>query len=291
MSTKSEKAIKSTYLSILGNAGLGAVKFAAGFYGNSYALIADGIESLSDVFSSFLVLLGLRYASRPADENHPYGHGKAEPLAVFAVVGFLIGSAVLIIYQGILNILTPHELPKPFTLWVLILIILTKEFFYRKMKQRGKETKSSALEADAWHHRSDAITSLAALIGIGIALLMGEGWEAADDWAALIAAVVILYNAYRIFRPALSEIMDEHRYDALVEKIREVSAEVPGVVDTEKCYARKMGMSFHVDLHLIVDGEITVTEGHDIAHRVKGHLQNCLPEISDVHIHVEPSTA
>lgn len=291
MSENSKEAIRSTYWSIAGGAGLAIIKFAAGIFGNSYALIADGIESLSDMFSSFLVLLGLRYASRPPDDNHPYGHGKAEPLAVFAVVGFLIGSAVLILYQGILNILTPHELPKPFTIWVLVLIILVKEFFYRRMKHKSRLTHSSALEADAWHHRSDAITSLAALLGIALAIWMGEGWEAADDWAALLAALVILYNAYRIFRPALSEIMDEHRYDDMVEEIRELSAEVGGVVDTEKCYIRKMGMSFHVDLHLVVNGAITVKEGHDIAHRVKYHLQEKLPRISDVHIHVEPDAS
>src|SRR5690554_3567895 len=178
-------AIRTSYFSIAGNALLALAKALAGFFGNSFALIADAIESLTDVFSSILVLLGLRYASKPADENHPYGHGRVEPLVTFAVVGFLIISATIIAYESIAHIRTPHETPEPFTLFVLGGIVIIKEIFYRFISKKSDETKSSSLKADAWHHRSDAITSLMAFLGISIALWFGEGYEAADDWAAL----------------------------------------------------------------------------------------------------------
>lgn len=283
-----QKAIETTYLSILGNLALAIVKGLTGFFGNSYALIADAIESTTDVFSSLLVLFGLKYSSRPADENHPYGHGKAEPLVTFAVVGFLVVSATIIAYESIENIRTPHDIPKGYTLIVLGIIVIIKEVFYRIVSKKSEETNSSSLKADAWHHRSDAITSLMAFIGISIAIFMGKGYETADDWAALLASGFIIYNAYLIFRPALGEIMDEHLYDDLVVDIRGLSQKVNGVVDTEKCFVRKTGMTFHVDLHLIVAGEITVKEGHDIAHRLKIELQRQIPQIANILIHVEP---
>ena len=288
MSDKVKEAIKTSYISIIGNGVLAVVKFLAGFFGNSYALIADAIESTTDVFSSFLVLLGLRYASKPADENHPYGHGRVEPLITFAIVGFLIVSATVIAYESIENIRTPHEIPEPYTLIILAAIIIIKETFYRFVSKKSDETKSSSLKADAWHHRSDAITSLTAFIGITIALIMGDGYESADDWAALLASGFILFNAYLILRPALGEIMDEHMYDDLIEDIRKSAKNVEGVLDTEKCFVRKTGMTFHVDLHINVDAQISVKEGHDIAHEVKDHLLKEIPEIADVLIHVEP---
>ncbi len=278
------------YLSIVGNLGLAIVKALAGIFGNSYALIADAIESTGDVLSSILVLFGLKYSQRPADENHPYGHGRIEPLMTFIVVGFLGASAMIIAYQSIQNINTPHAAPKPFTLIVLGGIILIKEIFYRFVSRVGKETNSTSVQADAWHHRSDAITSLAAFIGISIALWLGEGYESADDWAALLACSIILYNSYLIFRPALGEIMDEDVYQEMVVEIREVAATVPGVIDTEKCYVRKLGLKFHVDLHLTVNSNITVKEGHDIAHLLKDTLILKMPQIADVLIHVEPDS-
>lgn len=283
-----EKAIQSTVFSVIGNAALAILKFLTGIFGNSYALIADAIESTADIFSSLLVLLGLKYASRPADENHPYGHGRAEPLVTFIVVSFLVIAAIFIAWQSIILIQTPHSLPKPYTLIVLGVVILIKEGFYRFMKKKSEETSSSSLNADAWHHRSDAVTSLTAFIGISIALYMGPGYESADDWAALLASVIILYNAYHIFRPALGEIMDEHVYHDLVNEIKEKSVAVEGVIDTEKCFIRKSGLRFYVDLHLIVKATITVHEGHEIAHRLKEHLLEELPQIANVLIHVEP---
>ncbi len=288
MSEKIKEAIKTSYLSIAGNGCLALAKFLAGFFGNSYALIADAIESTADVISSFLVLVGLRYAAKPADDNHPYGHGRVEPLITFAVVGFLIVSATVIAYESIENIRTPHEVPEPYTLIVLAIIIAIKEFFYRFVSKKSEETNSSSLKADAWHHRSDAITSLTAFIGISIALVMGDGYESADDWAALVASGFILFNAYLILRPALGEIMDEHMYDDLIEDIRKSAYSVKGVLDTEKCFVRKTGMTFHVDLHINVNGDMSVKDGHDIAHKVKDKMLQDIPEIADVLIHVEP---
>ena len=287
--TNEQTAIRITYFSIVGNAGLAIIKGLAGFFGNSYALIADAIESTADIFSSFLVLFGLKYASRPADKNHPYGHGRAEPLITFLVVGFLITSATIIAYESIKNIGTPHELPKIWTLFVLIPLIIWKEISFQLVIRKAKETNSSSLKADAWHHRSDAITSIAALIGISIALYFGKGYETADDWAALFASGFILYNSYKIFRPALGEIMDEHLYDDLVADIRKVSLSCAGVVATEKCFVRKAGMKYHVELHAIVQADITVKFGHEIAHNLKDTLLNDIPQLGHVLIHIEPT--
>lgn len=288
-SIQEQTAIKTTYFSIVGNAALAIIKGLAGFFGNSYALIADAIESTTDILSSCLVLFGLKYANRPADKNHPYGHGRAEPLVTFIVVGFLITSATIIAYESIQNIKTPHELPKMWTLLVLIPLIVWKEISFQLVIKKAKETNSSALKADAWHHRSDAITSVAALIGITIALYLGKGYEAADDWAALFASGFIMYNSYKIFRPALGEIMDEHMYDDLIEEIRKVAITVDGVKGTEKCFIRKTGMKYHVDLHAIVDGNISVKNGHDIAHILKDTLRSQIPVLGHVLIHVEPN--
>ena len=287
--TNEQTAIRTTYFSIVGNASLAIIKGLAGFFGNSYALIADAIESTADIFSSFLVLFGLKYASRPADKNHPYGHGRAEPLITFLVVGFLITSATIIAYESIKNIGTPHELPKIWTLFVLIPLIIWKEISFQLVIRKAKETNSSSLKADAWHHRSDAITSIAALIGISIALYFGKGYETADDWAALFASGFILYNSYKIFRPALGEIMDEHLYDDLVAEIRKVSLTCAGVVATEKCFVRKAGMKYHVELHAIVQADITVKYGHEIAHKLKDTLLNEIPQLGHVLIHIEPT--
>jgi cation diffusion facilitator family transporter len=205
------------------------------------------------------------------------------------VVAFLVGSAIIIAYHSIIHIQTPHELPKPYTLIVLGIIIVIKEIFYRIVIARSKQTKSSSLKADAWHHRSDAITSLMAFIGISIALILGKGYEAADDWAALAASAMILYNSYLILRPALGEIMDEHLYDDLIKQIRDVSVMVEGVIDTEKCYVRKLGMKYYVDLHAIVDKTLTVKEGHEISHRLKDRIKLELPMIDNVLIHIEPT--
>jgi cation diffusion facilitator family transporter len=286
-----QKAIHATYFSILSNSSLAVLKGVAGYFGNSYALIADALESTTDIFASFLVLFGIKYSNKPPDKNHPYGHGRAEPLITFMVVALLITSAVIIAVESIKNIDTPHELPKSWTLLILGAIILWKEYSFRLVMRKSLEINSSALKADAWHHRSDAITSVAAFVGISIALILGKGYESADDWAALFASAFILYNSYLIFRPALGEIMDEHLYDDVIEKIRTVAQTVEGIVDTEKCLIRKAGMKYHVDLHAIVDANLTVRQGHELAHQLKDKLLQEIPELSYILIHIEPNEA
>ncbi|MCK0131971.1 cation diffusion facilitator family transporter [Flavobacteriaceae bacterium F08102] len=284
-------AIKTTYFSLLSNIFLAIIKGLAGFFGNSYALIADAIESTTDVGASILVLFGLKYAKKPADKNHPYGHGKIEPLITFLVVFFLIFAAIVIIYKSIINIQTPHKSPKGWTLFVLAAIIIWKELSYRFVIKKSKETKSTALKADAWHHRSDAITSVVAFIGISISLLFGPGLENADDWAAIFAALFIFYNTYTIFRPALAEIMDENLHEELIREIREIATTVEGIVATEKCYVRKSGTVYQVDLHAVVDGEISVHKGHELSHNLEDTLKEKIPNLGHVIIHIEPDDA
>lgn len=288
MANQKSKAEKTIYFSIFGSLALAIIKWLAGFFGNSFALIADAIESTTDIFSSILVLFGIKYSQRPADETHPYGHGRIEPLITFLVVIFLIISATIIAHQSIINLNTPHDPPKAWTLYILGIIIIWKEISYHIVMQKAKALQSTSLKADAWHHRSDAITSVAAFIGISIALYMGKGYESADDWAALFASALIIYNCYRIFRPALGEIMDENLYEDLVELIRQRSLEVPNVLATDKCFVRKIGMEYIIDLHAVVDPNLSVKEGHDIAHALKDHLTLTLDNISNVFVHIEP---
>ena len=286
--TNEQKGIKTAYFSVIGNALLAIIKGLAGFFGNSFALIADAIESTTDIFSSKLVLLGLKYAKRPPDIKHPYGHGKIEPLITFLVVGFLISSALVIAHESIENIRTPHKAPEAWTLIILGLIIIWKEISYRIVLKKGREIQSSSLRADAWHHRSDAITSVTAFVGITIAVIFGEGYETADDWAALAASGFILYNSYKIFRPALGEVMDENHHDGLIDEVRKISLTVDGIVATEKCYVRKAGTRYHIDLHAVVDGNISVTKGHELSHLLKDTLRSNLPNLGQVLIHIEP---
>jgi cation diffusion facilitator family transporter len=282
------RGIRSTLIGMAFNLALAAVKSTAGVVGNSYALVADGIESLSDVFSSFVVYVGLRMAMRPADENHPYGHGKAEPIAAIIVGGALLAASALIAYESIKEIRTPHYAPAPWTLAVLAVVMAVKESLYRYVAGVGRQVASTAVSTDAWHHRSDAITSAFAFVGISIALLGGRGWEAADDWAALLAGAVIAINALRLMGPAVAEITDMAPRAEINDEVREVARRIGGVVEIEKCLVRKMGFDYYVDLHVIVDPEMTVREGHEIAHRVKDAVREANPRVSDVLVHVEP---
>ena len=284
-----KQAKRTALFSVVTNALLASVKGTAGIIGHSDALIADAIESCADIFSSFLVLIGIQYASKPADEDHPYGHGKAEPLITFAVVGFLLVSATIIAVESIRHLTEKQEQPAFFTLYVLAAIILIKEFSYQYVYRKGQQTNSTSLQADAWHHRSDAISSLIAFLGILATFVFGKGFEKADDWAALIASYFIVYNAYRIFRPALGEIMDEHTHHDLIDQIHLSAAEVPGVLGIEKCWARKNGMTYVVDLHLELDGNLSVTEGHAISHALKDHLMLTFPYLTEILIHIEPA--
>ena len=286
---RAKKGERSTVIGMIVNVGLMIVKALAGWLGNSYALIADALESATDLVTSFFVWLGLRTAARKPDEDHPYGHGKAEPLAALVVSLALWFAAGLIAVQSIENIQTPHQVPAPFTLIVLAGVVIVKELLFRKVEKVGSEVESSAVKADAWHHRADAITSLTAFIGITIALIGGPGYESADDWAALVSSGLIVFNAYHIFRPAFGEIMDEAPPGNWKAEIEQIARAVPGVLGTEKCFVRKMGFEYFVDLHVEVSGDISVREGHDIAHAVKDAIKDKKPYVYDVLVHIEPA--
>jgi cation diffusion facilitator family transporter len=264
------------------------IKMTAGNIGHSYALIADATESAADVLSSGLLWIGLRIAQKPADTEHPYGHGKAEPLAAILISLFLLGAAVWIGWHAIELIRTPHPMPRSFTLLVLLGVILTKEALFRYVLKVGKKIDSQAVKSDAYHHRADAITSIAAFIGISIALLLGPGHESADDWAALVAACIVLYNAISLLRPAVNEVMDAAPSKEIVGRVRDLASQNPLVRKVEKCYVRKMGFDYFVDIHIQVDGTLSVTQGHAIAHAVKAKLLESKLRIKDVLVHVEP---
>jgi cation diffusion facilitator family transporter len=284
----SAPGIRATLIGILFNVVLVIAKALAGVVGHSHALVADAIESASDVFTSVIVFIGLKISGRKPDHYYPYGKGKAEPVASFMVGLILLLASIVIIVQSIHNILTPHEVPEPFTLWVLLGVIVIKEGLFRFVFRVGLEIQSTAVKGDAWHHRSDALTSAAAFIGISIALYFGKGYEAADDWAALAASGIIIFNAIRIIKPSLEEIMDKSPA-GVAEEVRRVASLVAGVLLVEKCYVRKMGFEYFVDLHIHVDAGITVLRGHEIAHQVKDALKSANSRIYDVLIHVEPA--
>lgn len=267
---------------------LATSKLVAGIIGHSHALVADAVESLADVFSSLIVWRGLTVAAVPADQDHPYGHGKAEPIAAAFVATMLLLAAAWIVATAAKEIAEPQQGPAPFTLAVLIAVIVIKEGLFRFVLCEGKAVDSSAVRADAWHHRSDAITSVAAGIGISIALIGGKGYESADDWAALVAAGVIAWNGWRLLRPALGELMDKAPDREVVEQIRHIAGTIPGVDGVEKCFVRKMGYQLYVDLHVEVDAQMTVLRSHEIAHQVKNSIRKRMPAVNDVLVHVEP---
>lgn len=284
----SVKAIRTTQIGIAISVVLVFLKAISGHLGHSYALIADATETGADVFSSTLLWIGLRIATKPADSEHPYGHGKAEPIASIIISFFLMGASVWIGWHALELAMVPHEMPKKFTLYVLLVVMIIKESMFRYVLKVGKQIDSSAVKADAYHHRSDAITSVAAFIGISIALYMGKGYEGADDWAALLASGLIFYNAIQLLRPGLDEIMDAAPSAEIVEQIRTLAAQVSEVKLIEKCYVRKMGFDYFVDLHIELDPDLTVAEGHRIAHVVKDKLIGSELNIRDVLIHIEP---
>jgi len=285
------RGIRVTVFGILLSAALAAVKIIAGVTGYSYALIADGIESMLDIMSSLVVLGSLRIAATPPNERYPFGYGKAEPLGAMVVSNGLLIAAVVIAIQSIREILTPHHAPAPFTLAVLVAVVVTKEGMFRVLSRTGTEIGSKALATDAWHHRSDALTSLAAFVGITIALVGGRGYESADDWAALFACGIIAFNGFRLLRSALRDVMDAAPDPEIETRVREISVAVDGVVSIDKCHVRRSGLGYFVDIHVEVDGTISVRRGHEIAHRVKDRLLASELAVLDVTAHVEPKSS
>jgi len=280
------RGLQSSLVSITANCVLALLKCAAGIMGRSFALVADGIESLSDVFSSAVVYFGLRFAMKPPDREHPYGHGKAEPVAAATVSLAMAAAAMGIAIESVTLIRTPHALPVPYTLWVLLGVFPVKLLLSRYVSSVGESIGSVAVRTDAWHHLSDAITSLFAFFGISIALW--TGYSAADDWAALCAAPVICYNAWRQIQAPMAEILDTAPPPEIEQQVREAAATVPGVVGLEKCFVRKVGFRYFVDLHVAVNGNLTVRAGHAISHRVEDRVLAEVSRVERVLVHIEP---
>ena len=285
------RGVRAAQVGLLVNAVLAAVKFVAGVVGNSYALIADGVESTADILGSVIVWGGLSIAAREPDEAYPFGYGKAESLAAAVVALLILGAAAGIAIESVQEIRTPHHAPAPWTLAVLALVMLVKGLSAWRIRAVAEATGSTAVEADAGHHLSDAITSGAAFVGIAVALLGGPGWESADDWAALVASAVLVWNGVRLLAPALGDLMDRHPGDGIGHLVRDVAAQVPGVRAIEKLAIRRAGMRLFVDIHVQVDGAMSVADAHAIGGHVKARLRAEVPRVVGVLVHMEPFTA
>ena len=282
------RGVRTAQLGLLVNTVLAGIKLVAGILGSSGALIADAIESIADIFSSIVVWGGLRIAAREADEEYPFGYGKAEPLAAAVVGLMLVAAATGVAIEAVREIHTPHQTPAPFTLAVLVVVILIKEVLFRRVLAVSGEMASQAMRADAWHHRSDAITSTAAFIGIGIAIWKGPGWESADDWAALVAAVVIAANGFSIVRPAVHDLMDRAPDAAMLLRIARAASSVEDVLAIEKLKVRRAGVGVYVDVHVQANPSLSLHDAHIVSGRVKGAIRGAAPEVLGVLVHMEP---
>jgi len=283
----STRGIRFAQFGLLVNAILAIIKILAGVLGNSYALIADGVESTADVLASTIVWGGLRIAARDADTDFPFGYGKAETLAAAMVSLMLLAAAIAIAIEAIREIVTPHHAPAPFTLVVLIVVVFVKEVLFRKVHAVGAEVGSEAVRADAWHHRSDAITSLAAFIGISVAIGGGSGWESADDWAALVASAVIAWNGQRLLRPAIAGLMDRTE-PGIREQIHGIASSVADVRAVEKVIVRRAGTDYFADLHVHADPAMSLHDAHIVSGKVKRAIMTRMPNVRDVLVHMEP---
>jgi cation diffusion facilitator family transporter len=278
---------RAALVGLVVNTVLALVKLLGGIFGNSFALIADAIESLSDIFGSFILWGALRYGGKPADTKHPFGHGKAESLAALAVSILILIAGVSIAGAAIHEIQTPHEGPATFTLFVLVGVIAVKEGLFRFAHSSAKAVSSSAGKADAWHHRSDAITSLFAFVGISVSLIGGPAWSPADDWAALLASFVILFNGFYLAREPFSELMDEHAPEVAAQ-CRQIALEVPAVCEVERCETRKSGRFYRVVMHIEVDPSMKVVDAHALTGLIKANIKQEIPNVASVLVHVEP---
>lgn len=287
-----DKGIRAAQLGVLVNTVLAVTKLLAGVIGNSYALVADAVESGTDIFSSLIVMGGLRIARRDPNDEFPFGYGRAETLATAVVALMLMGAAVGIAIEAVREILTPHHLPAPWTLAVLAVVVIVKWFISQRVLAVGTEIGSLAVKSDAWHHLSDAITSVATFVGISIALLGGPGWEPADDWAALVAVGIIGYNGWLILRPALRDLMDATPDGDIVTKIRAIAEKVPEVLAVEKLFVRRSGMVYHVAIHVQTEPSMPLSAAHALGGRVKAAIRQAIPQVEGVLVHMEPlSTA
>ena len=291
--TDSQRGIRAAQTGMVINAGLAGIKLVAGIVGNTYALVADAVESAADVFASLVVWGGLAVAAQPADEEHQFGHGRAEALAAAGVSIMLLGAAAGIAVQAVREIRTPHLVPAPWTLGVLVGVMIVKWILSRRVHAVGAATGSTAVKADAAHHLSDAITSAAAFTGISLALVGsrvwgGHGWEAADDWAALVASAVIGFNGVSMLRAATHDLMDRMPGHEIVGPIRDTALSVEGVNAIEKLHVRRAGMAYRVTVHVQGNGAMSLDEAHALGGRVKRAICASSPRVNYVLVHMEP---
>lgn len=281
-------ATRAALLGLVANLALGFVKLVGGFLGSSFALISDAVNSLGDALTSVVVLIALRYAQRPADQEHPYGHTRAEAVAASNVALLIIISALYVGWEAIARFTTKHPVPPLWTLWIAGANIVIKEWLYHYKLKVGKQTRSAAIVANAWDHRSDALCSLAVLVGLGVVRWAGPEFIWADEAAALCVVAAILWSGSMLFRSSTSELLDPQADVSLVTDIRQAAAAVPGVCAVEKLWVRKTGLEYLADIHIQVEGSLSVEEGHLIGHRVKDRLVGEFPTLRDVLVHLEP---
>ena len=275
---------------ILINVMVGAVKWFGGIIGGSHALLADALETTSDIVSSVIILLGYNKAIQPPDHNHPYGHGKLESVTSFIIGIILIFSAGLIIWESVQSLLLPDKVPpKQFTIYIIAAVIVVKEILYRVFKSLSEKFHSSLFYNEALHHRTDAFTTIITFIGVSFALYGNTRFWYGDQLAAIMASAIILYNAYRIIKSSISELMDEQTFPEISGLVERVASEIKEIDSYEKCYVRKSGNRYYCDIHIRVNANFSVKQGHDIAHLLKDRTQEANKLVEDVHIHVEPS--
>lgn len=281
-------AVRAARLGMVVNVGLTVAKLVGGLVGHSYALVADAAESAFDLFGSLAVWTGVRIADRDATDEYPFGFGKAEALAGATVAILLLIASVGIAVASVHEIRTPHHAPAPWTLAVLAAVMLIKEFMSRRVQRIAKEEGSIALAADAQHHRSDALTSLAAFVGITVALIGGVGWESADDWAALAAAAIIAWNGLSMLRESVQDLMDKVASPDVVKAIRTAAHSVDDVKAVEKLAVRRAGRGYWVDIHVEADPAMSLEAAHIVSGKVKGAIRTASPQVLGVLVHMEP---
>ena len=284
-------AVRAAQLGMLVNVALTAAKLVGGLVGHSYALIADAAESAFDLFGSLAVWTGVRIADRDATQEYPFGFGKAEALAGASVAMLLLIASVGIAVASVHEILTPHHAPAPWTLGVLAIVIVIKYYMTRRVQRIARSVGSTALAADAQHHRSDALTSIAAFVGISVALAGGAGWESADDWAALVAAGIIAWNGIALMRTAAADLMDRVAAPDVVTAIRTAATSVNDVRAVEKLAVRRAGRGYWVDIHVEADPAMSLEDAHIVSGKVKGAIRATTPQVLGVLVHMEPHTA
>lgn len=283
-------AVRAAQLGMLVNVALTAAKLVGGLVGHSYALVADAAESAFDLFGSLAVWTGVRIADRDATEEYPFGFGKAEALAGASVAMLLLIASVGIAVASVHEIRTPHHAPAPWTLGVLAIVIVLKYYMTRRVQRIARSAGSMALAADAQHHRSDALTSIAAFVGISVALAGGVGWESADDWAALVAAGIIAWNGVALMRTAVADLMDRVASPDVVTTIRTAATSVDDVRAVEKLAVRRAGRGYWVDIHVEADPGMSLEEAHIVSGKVKGAIRATTPQVLGVLVHMEPHT-